>query len=230
MARCRFLVDKKVKDQPRVTFSPSVEQQSGTRTRGRGSQAEKYPDLDASVVTAALSAGVSEKALQEMQKLIGLGLPKAKKLQEPALGQSPKRMAKKDVLSESESEEEDDAGDSGLQSFLFNSCCGKISSPAHQDSFCFDSGEEKEVSSVSGGSGAGWHFFNRSDRFGNFRQWKEGGGCSEGSSLFVDGVARRDLSAGGKIHDGGSLSGHTNTWTTAADLCRLVLGSSTGRE
>lgn len=112
----QILVDKKVKDQPRVTFSPSVEQQSGTRTRGRGSQAEKYPDLDASVVTAALSAGVSEKALQEMQKLIGLGLPKAKKLQEPALGQSPKRMAKKDVLSESESEEEDDAGDSGLQS------------------------------------------------------------------------------------------------------------------
>ena len=112
----QVLVDKKVKDHPRVTFSPSVEQQFGTKTRGRGSQAEKYPDLDASVVTAALSAGVSEKALQEMQKLIGLGLPKAKKLQEPALGQSPKRMAKKDVLSESESEEEDDAGDSGLQS------------------------------------------------------------------------------------------------------------------
>ena len=99
----------------RVKFASEVERPSALKAPPQRQQTEKYPDLDPSVVSAALTAGVSEAALMEMQKMIGVGLPKAKKLPEPGLNLSPKRKARKDVLSESESEEEEgDAGDGGL--------------------------------------------------------------------------------------------------------------------
>lgn len=109
------LLEQRNPDKTRVTFSPSVDRREASKARPRSALLEKYPDLDASVVTAAQAAGVSETALLEMQKLIGAGLPKAKRLQEPTLGQSPKRAAKKNVLSESESEEELQLVDGGSQ-------------------------------------------------------------------------------------------------------------------
>ena len=109
------LVGAQTSSKRRVKFASEVERPSALKAPPQRQQTEKYPDLDPSVVSAALTAGVSEAALMEMQKMIGVGLPKAKKLPEPGLNLSPKRKARKDVLSESESEEEEgDAGDGGL--------------------------------------------------------------------------------------------------------------------
>ena len=107
------LLEVQAPTKPRVSFSPTVDRPPAMKSRAANKQVEKYPDLDASVVTAALAAGVSEGALQEMQKLIGVGLPNAKKLQEPALGASPKPMPKRNVLSESETDEEEEEVDDG---------------------------------------------------------------------------------------------------------------------
>ena len=99
----------------RVTFSPTVERPSALRqNRAQASQLEKYPDLDAAVVTSAISAGVPEDALQEMQRLMGMNVGRAKKLSEPPMSPSPKKVPKKNVLSETESEAED-AEDVGLE-------------------------------------------------------------------------------------------------------------------
>lgn len=75
----------------------------------------KFPLLDSSVVHAALAAGVNEDALLEMQKLIGKGQPKVKKLGEPLMTLKPKAKAGKvrNVLSESEDEDGVNAGGSG---------------------------------------------------------------------------------------------------------------------
>ena len=92
----------------RVTFSPTAERPSALKqNRAQASQLEKYPDLDAAVVTSAISAGVPEDALREMQRLMGTNVGRAKKLSEPPLSASPKRVLKKNVLSETESEVEE---------------------------------------------------------------------------------------------------------------------------
>lgn len=65
---------------------------------------EKYPLLDAAVVSAALAAGVSEENLDEMQKMMSTGAAKAKKMREPALRGRAKTVDAS-VLSESEEEE-----------------------------------------------------------------------------------------------------------------------------
>ena len=98
----------------RVTFSPSVERQSAMKQdRAAPSQVEKYPSLDPAVVASAISAGVQEDALLEMQRLMGTNVGRAKKLVEPPLSLSPKKAPKKNVLSETESEGEE-VEDGGL--------------------------------------------------------------------------------------------------------------------
>ena len=71
--------------------------------------AAKFPSLDPSVVASALSAGVPEENLREMERLMGAS-SKGKKLREPAL-RKPARKVTDTVLSESEDEiEEADSG------------------------------------------------------------------------------------------------------------------------
>lgn len=62
--------------------------------------------MDQSVVAAAISAGVGEDALMEMQKVLGGAAARGKQLGEPPLRLTPKAAPKKNELSESESEEE----------------------------------------------------------------------------------------------------------------------------
>ena len=97
----------------RVTFDQSVGRPSALRTNKTTGVAEKYPGLDPSVVASAVSAGVSEEALLEMQRLMGSQVGRAKRLMEPPLQLSPKMAAKKSVLSETESDA-DGQDDSGL--------------------------------------------------------------------------------------------------------------------
>ena len=75
----------------------------------------KFPLLDSSVVHAALTAGVTEDSLAEMQKLIGKGQPKVKRLGEPLMTArpKPKPVRTRNVLSESEEEELPDNAGSG---------------------------------------------------------------------------------------------------------------------
>ena len=73
-----------------------------------GMAAESNP----AVVASAISAGVQEDALLEMQRLMGTNVGRAKKLVEPPLSLSPKK-APKNVLSETESEGEE-VEDGGL--------------------------------------------------------------------------------------------------------------------
>ena len=76
---------------------------------------EKFPLLDPTVAVAALGAGVDEESLKEMQRLLSVGAPKSKKLQEPRVtvdpAFAPPRPHAKGVLSESEEEEEEAAAD-----------------------------------------------------------------------------------------------------------------------
>ena len=68
--------------------------------------AELYPDLDPSVVAAAISAGVERSALQEMQKLMQVGKKKQEKFQDPVPPRVHFGADGGDVLSESETEPE----------------------------------------------------------------------------------------------------------------------------
>ena len=76
---------------------------------------DKYPDLDPSVVAAAMTAGVEKEALQEMQKLMQTGKAKQKKLQDPAQSrvQFAPEVAAQQILSESDSDEPRDGGAGG---------------------------------------------------------------------------------------------------------------------
>ena len=71
----------------------------------RQEDAARFPSLDPSVVASALSAGVPEENLREMERLMGAS-SKGKKLREPAL-RKPARKVADSVLSESEDEAED---------------------------------------------------------------------------------------------------------------------------
>ena len=77
-----------------------------TKPKKKAASEQRFPLLDPSVVAAAISAGVSEDNLTEMQRLIQDGSGKSRKLREPAL----RPLSKKEVanvLSESEEEEEE---------------------------------------------------------------------------------------------------------------------------
>ena len=100
----------------RVSFKPGA-----AETMVPGATLEKmrkkFPSLDPGVASAAVAAGVSEKHLLEMQKLMGSGAITARRLREPALRKpttlkSPTRSQAQEVLSESEDEVEqpDDSG------------------------------------------------------------------------------------------------------------------------
>lgn len=72
---------------------------------------ESYPDLDPSVVAAAISAGVEQEALQEMQKLMQVGKRKQQKLKDPGAPRVQFSSGAPEELSESETEVEE--GDNG---------------------------------------------------------------------------------------------------------------------
>ena len=84
---------------------------SGRNYMGPTATTTKFSSLDQSVVAAALAAGVEEKALMEMQKLMDAGKPRSSKLPEPKVKfrQPPKAQ----VLSESEDDEVDEPNASG---------------------------------------------------------------------------------------------------------------------
>ena len=88
-----------------------------TSTVPKQTLAEKFPMLDASVVTSAISAGVDEKALEEMQRLMMAGKKKQERLSDP--GHVPPgmrvKLPTKDVLSESGSDAEPVQEDSGAR-------------------------------------------------------------------------------------------------------------------
>ena len=69
----------------RVTFDHNVGRPSALRTGKTTGVADKFPGLDPSVVASAVSAGVSEEALMEMQRLMGSQVGRAKRLMEPPL-------------------------------------------------------------------------------------------------------------------------------------------------
>ena len=73
-----------------VTFAPSASQ-IPARSGRQDAQARKFPGLDASVVSAALAAGVPEENLSEMQRLLGAGGRATHRLREPALRSHGKR-------------------------------------------------------------------------------------------------------------------------------------------
>ena len=101
---------------PRVTFTDPLTSTVPQQPRGRGSGAAKFPLLDASVVAAAQAAGVSDENLEEMQRMMAAGRPKAKTLREPALRQPVAKTTVAQILSESEEEEVPDtvaAGSAG---------------------------------------------------------------------------------------------------------------------
>ncbi len=92
------------RDQGRT--SPAPRRSALKKTGGTGALSEKFPLLDPSVAAAAISAGVGEDALMDMQKLLGVSAARSKQLGEPQLKLAPKPRAKKNELSETESEEE----------------------------------------------------------------------------------------------------------------------------
>lgn len=107
LARIASTLDKLNVEQPdRVHFAPEPRRSALRRPKSSGSIAEKFPMMDQSVVAAAISAGVGEDALMEMQKVLGGAAARGKQLSEPPLRLTPKAAPKKNDLSESESEEE----------------------------------------------------------------------------------------------------------------------------
>lgn len=96
----------------RVRFSQPLVTEP--RTTKRDARSEKFPTLDAAVVSAALAAGVSEENLLEMQKMMGAGQGASRRMREPALRTaSPRPKAgAREPLSESEEdlEEQDEPG------------------------------------------------------------------------------------------------------------------------
>ena len=110
MAQNLDIVLEKVTEQKRgdgrVKFTePLVTEPRRARKDARS---EKFPTLDAAVVSAALAAGVSEENLVEMQKMMGTAEGASKRLREPALRSSGARAkpASREPLSESEDEVE----------------------------------------------------------------------------------------------------------------------------
>ena len=104
---------------PRVTFAdapppavahklPSPKTKSRTRGTMQVEPEEKFPDLDAGVVNAALQAGVEPAALEEMQALMAKN-PKAAK----ALKKTRDVPLASNVLSESEEDEVEEPGSQG---------------------------------------------------------------------------------------------------------------------
>lgn len=76
---------------------------------------QRFPQLDPSVVAAAQSAGVEDSALMEMQRLMMASSTLGKMNVEPAMPK--KKAAKKtNVLSESESEQDQNIGEAGVGS------------------------------------------------------------------------------------------------------------------
>jgi len=111
MAQNLDIVLEKVTEQKRgdgrVKFTePLVTEPRRARKDARS---EKFPTLDAAVVSAALAAGVSEENLVEMQKMMGAAEGASKRLREPALRSSGARAkpASREPLSESEDEVEE---------------------------------------------------------------------------------------------------------------------------
>ena len=111
MAQNLDIVLEKVTEQKRgdgrVKFTePLVTEPRRARKDARS---EKFPTLDAAVVSAALAAGVSEENLLEMQKMMGAAEGASKRLREPALRSSGARAkpASREPLSESEDEVEE---------------------------------------------------------------------------------------------------------------------------
>ena len=97
-----------------VTFAPSASQ-IPARSGRQDAQARKFPGLDASVVSAALAAGVPEENLSEMQRLLGAGGRATHRLREPALRSHGKKEKAVEPLDESEEEADLDfpAGEPG---------------------------------------------------------------------------------------------------------------------
>ena len=104
---------------PRVTFAdqappavarklPSPKQKSKSRASTPEEPENKFPDLDAGVVNAALQAGVEPAALEEMQSLMSKN-PKAAR----ALKQTRNAPLATNVLSESEEEDQEEPGSQG---------------------------------------------------------------------------------------------------------------------
>eukprot|EP00435_Cladocopium_sp_Y103_P055231 s1627_g18.t1 len=99
---------------PRVNMAEPPVRKVIPQSKQRATASSRFPLLDASVVSAALAAGVSEENLLEMQQMMANGLPKARKLREPALRTSSRTPAAQ-ALSESEDEPEEQEGDAGLE-------------------------------------------------------------------------------------------------------------------
>ena len=87
---------------------PSALRPQKDASRKTPSVADQFPDLDPSVVAAAISAGVERDALQEMQKLMQVGKKKQQKLRDPGGPRVHFSSGKaEDVLSDSETEHEE---------------------------------------------------------------------------------------------------------------------------
>ena len=91
----------------RVSFAPRPKVVPGKPLK-TDLLAKKFPALDASVVSAALAAGVPEENLTEMQRLIGSGAKASQRMREPALRSPARRATDKAVEPLDESEEEGD--------------------------------------------------------------------------------------------------------------------------
>ena len=87
---------------PRVQFAEKPKVIPGRSME----MSSKFPSLDPSVVASALSAGVPEENLREMERLMGQS-QKGKKLREPALRKPAKKVTVLNALSESEEEAEE---------------------------------------------------------------------------------------------------------------------------
>ena len=75
--------------------------------------AARYPSLDASVVSAALAAGVEPDHLEEMEKLMGSSLHGAKRLREPALKKAQVTSSVPELSESEEEEQEEESGGAG---------------------------------------------------------------------------------------------------------------------
>eukprot|EP00435_Cladocopium_sp_Y103_P017882 s5125_g4.t1 len=93
----------------RVSFAPTPKVVPARNARS-SNLVNKFPALDASVVAAALAAGVPEENLTEMQRLIGAGGKMTERLREPALRSPGKREIKQPVEPLDESEDEVEPG------------------------------------------------------------------------------------------------------------------------
>lgn len=93
----------RVRGEERVHMAEPPERKVIPSAKRTAAPSSRFPLLDASVVSAALAAGVPEENLVEMQQMMSSGLPKSKKLREPALKPMQTPTAAQ-VLSESEDE------------------------------------------------------------------------------------------------------------------------------